>query len=288
MKRLIVNADGFGFTFGINKGIFESVTDGIVTSTSCVVNFPAIEDVGKLAREFKPLSIGIHFNLSVGSPVCKPKEIPSLVDETGEFHGARFSSLLMKGKIVEEEMVKELRAQARILKSNGVEISHWDGHQNKHLYPPFFRSGMSIAKEFGIKAIRTHRRYLFSSESKNRTRVLVKYYISHPKQIATHIYARRNTRMAERNGFKAADRLITPAYLDRSKKSNLETWISIMKRLPEGTNEIYCHPGYPDDTLRKYAVYVDERLEEVAIMKSAEVKEAARENGVTLISFWEL
>jgi len=288
VKRLIVNADGFGFTFGINKGIFESLTNGIVTSTSCVVNFPAIEEVGRLAREFRPISIGIHFNLSVGSPVCKPKEIPSLVDEKGQFHGIRFSSLLMKGKIAEEDMLKELRAQARILKSYGVEISHWDGHQNKHLYPPFFRSGMSVAKEFGIKAIRTHRRYLFSSESKNRTGALVKYYISHPKQIATHIYARRNTKMAEKSGFKAADRLITPAYLDRSKKSNLETWISIMARLPEGTNEIYCHPGYPDDTLRKYAIYVDERLEEIAIMKSTKVKEAALENGVTLISFWEL
>jgi len=288
MKRLIVNADGFGFTFGINKGIFESVADGIVTSTSCVVNFQAIEEVGKLASEFKPISIGIHFNLSVGSPVCKPKEIPSLINEKGEFHGAHFSSLIMKGKIVEEEMLKELRAQAKLLKSQGVRISHWDGHQNKHLYPLFFRCGMTVAEEFGIEAIRTHRRYLFSSESKNRTWDLVKYYISHPKQIATHIYARRNTKMAEKSGFKAADRLITPAYLDRSKKSNLETWVAIMKRLPEGTNEIYCHPGYPDDTLRKYAVYVDERLEEVTIMKSAEVKKAARENGVTLISFWEL
>ena len=49
-KKLIVNADGFGFTFGNNKGILETLEVGIVRSISTNVNFPAVEEIHKVVR----------------------------------------------------------------------------------------------------------------------------------------------------------------------------------------------------------------------------------------------
>ena len=86
-KKLIVNADGFGFTPGVNKGIIESISNGVVKSVSCNVNFPYINEVEKLIKEFPFLSIGIHLNLSVGKPVSNSSKIHSLLSENGEFWG---------------------------------------------------------------------------------------------------------------------------------------------------------------------------------------------------------
>ena len=83
-KKLIVNADGFGFTFGNNKGILETLEAGIVRSISTNVNFPAVEEIHKVAENFPHVSIGIHLNLTAGRPVSKPESILSLLDENGE------------------------------------------------------------------------------------------------------------------------------------------------------------------------------------------------------------
>jgi len=288
-KRLIVNADGFGFTPGVNKGIVEAIKNGIVTSISCVVNFPYIKELPQILSEFPNISPGIHFNLSVGRPVTHPGKIPSLVNEKGEFWGDRLLSLILEGKINKEEIETELEAQVKILLDLGIHPTHWDGHQNKHLYPLFFNAAMKIAKKYNIRKMRTHRRYLFvSGNDKFRSLLLMKYYISHPKQIISHIYSRLLMRIARSKGFIMADRLITPGYLGEDRKFHLNTWLSILKKLPPGTNEIYCHPGYPDEILEKYAIYVKEREVEIKVLSSPEIKETISLYGIKLISFYDL
>lgn len=162
MKRLIINADGFGFTPGMNKGIYEAIAYGVVTSTSCVVNFPYIEEVSNLASDFPKISIGIHFNLSVGKPVTPPESVPTLVNERGEFWGVALGRRILSGKIKYKEMKRELENEIKILLERGIQPTHWDGHQDKHLYPPFFFAAMSVAKKYGILRMRTHRRYFLS------------------------------------------------------------------------------------------------------------------------------
>lgn len=62
MKHLIVNADDFGYSYGINKGIIEAHTKGIVTSTSVMVDAIAAHQAKDLT-EFPDLSIGLHFEV---------------------------------------------------------------------------------------------------------------------------------------------------------------------------------------------------------------------------------
>ena len=71
MKYLIVNADDFGASRGINRGIIEAHRHGIVTSTSLMVNTPFSAEAAKLADEVRHLSVGLHVNLPAetnGSP----------------------------------------------------------------------------------------------------------------------------------------------------------------------------------------------------------------------------
>jgi predicted glycoside hydrolase/deacetylase ChbG (UPF0249 family) len=287
-KRLIVNADGFGFTPGINKGTAESISQGIVQSVSCVVNFPYINEIKSLIAQFPFVSAGVHFNLSVGKPVLNQSLIPSLVKDNGDFWGKELPRRLLLGKVKFSEMVKELDAQAKVLADMGVQITHFDGHQNKHLFPPFFLAALQVAKKWNINKLRCHRRYLFVADVRKRKLALASYYLKNPKQILTHAFARITTLYANIRGFRTADRLISPAYADSTKKYLLQTWMSIMETMPQGTSEIYCHPAYVDDVLKNHATYVYEREDEVKILTSDEVKNAVIKNGIELISFKEL
>ena len=287
-RSIIVNADGFGFTPGVNRGILETLKFGIVKSVSCNANFDAIEDLPELIAEFPQVSVGVHFNLSVGSPVCDPAEVPSLVGRDGTLLGEALVPKLLTGKIRQSEIEAELEAQALRMEQLGARISHWDGHENKHLYPQFFWAAMGVAKNHSIEALRTHRRYLFLDDPSNRLLRLSQYYVRNPRRILTHVGGRTSSFVARRRDFKMADRLISPSYADASAKQFMETWLAMMQLLPAGVNEIYCHPGYPDDLLRAHADYVDERADEVALLTSPELMEAISDRGIRLLSFWDL
>ena len=88
-RKLIINADG------INKGIIESIEKGVVSSISCNVNFPYIQDIEYIVKHYPKVSIGLHLNLNVGKPVCLPEEVPSLVNGSGEFWASKFTKKLL-------------------------------------------------------------------------------------------------------------------------------------------------------------------------------------------------
>ncbi|PYO36811.1 MAG: hypothetical protein DMD86_04090 [Candidatus Rokuibacteriota bacterium] len=83
-RTLIVNADDFGLTGGVSRGILEAHRTGIVTSTTVIVNRP-IDPVLLEALRASGLGVGLHLNLTLGPPVSDPKRVPSLVDAEGKF-----------------------------------------------------------------------------------------------------------------------------------------------------------------------------------------------------------
>ena len=289
-RRLIVNADGFGFASGVNRGIEKAVAGGIVRSTSCVVNFSNIEELPSFVSRWPHVSVGVHFNLSVGRPITDPSLVATLVDREGNFWGAELPRRLLSRAVSREHLRRELFAQAQRMVNLGTTPSHWDGHQNKHLYPPFFMEALRVAKQCGIRRMRTPKRYLVPEQSRGTSRPLAlgRYYLTHPRRVITHTYGRALSRLCRRRGMRMADRLISPSYLGGNKKWVLDTWLSIIDALPIGTSEIYCHPGYVDDSLRERATYVQERELEVAVLTAAELEAKVRSSGVELTSFRDL
>src|SRR5579862_1289661 len=67
VKRLVVNADDFGFTHDVNQGIVKAHRDGILTATTLMATGPAFEDAVRLAKENPSLDVGCHLVL-VGAP----------------------------------------------------------------------------------------------------------------------------------------------------------------------------------------------------------------------------
>ena len=283
MKKLIVNADGFGFTFGNNKAIFEILPRGFVKSVSVNVTWEAVKETPILARDFPHVTIGIHWNLSVGPPICDPKEIPSLVGTNGEFHNQDFPRRALKHQLNIEEMKRELRAQAKVLLDMGVPITHWDSHQSRHIYPGFFEAAIEVAKELGIMNARSNRYFLPFHKPRWLHRAM--YYTRKPIRIITHWLGARKMKYFIQAGMRVPDYRVGIVTLGEGAEYRPDAWREMLSQLPEGISEIACHPGYPDDVLRKYSSMIESRYKELQFLKSDIPSRLAEEAGVESVSF---
>lgn len=284
-KKLIINADGFGFTFGINRAIFEVANAGSISSVSVNTNFPAVCELDAFHKQFPHISIGVHVNPVVGRSVLIPTRIPSLLGINGEFLGDHFPAQLQKGCINRNELFQELLAQVRVIQDMRIPITHLDSHQNQHLRPGFFPLFLKVAKTTGIKRMRTHRHFICAEYNHPKIHA-VRYYATHPKTLALHLYTRHLMNRAERAGMRMADRLLSVGHTTGATKGNLKVWESMISNMPSGINEVYCHPAYVDDTLRQYAkYYAGERDLEREVMVSPQFRQLLAKNEMDLISF---
>ncbi len=177
MMQLIVNADDFGLTEAVNKGIVEAHVRGIVTSTTIMANGRAFDAAVSTSRRVPGLGIGVHLNLTAGEPVAPARNIPSLVDRHERLHWSpgRLLRALVARKVNLAEIETELRAQITKVFGAGIRPTHLDGHKHVHLLPGVSQIVIRVAQEFSITAIRCPReiapnlaRLLSGRSSRNR------------------------------------------------------------------------------------------------------------------------
>jgi len=145
---LIINADDFGLTQGINDAVFELAALGSLSSTTVMVNMPFADQAAKLSG-LEHFSVGLHFDLTEGRPVAPSHRVGSLLDETGCFYPqADFRQRLSAGLIKDGDMAVELKAQfERLVELLGAPPSHIDSHQNIHKAPAVARVLMAFGRE---------------------------------------------------------------------------------------------------------------------------------------------
>lgn len=81
-KICIVNGDDFGASSGINRGIIEAFTDGILTSASLMINMPAWQEAAEFSLEHPGLSVGLHVNFTnEGEPMLDLSDIGAVRSE---------------------------------------------------------------------------------------------------------------------------------------------------------------------------------------------------------------
>jgi len=283
-KRLIVNADGFGFGPGATQGIVDALEEGkFISSVSVNANFPEVDRVRELVAKFPHVSIGVHLNPAVGRPCLPACEVRSLLGPDGFFHGDDFIRLLRKGAIAVQELDAELDAQiARVRELAQNRLTHLDSQENTHLY--YFDLFLRLLRKWGLCRMRNNAS-LICLEAADPRYSRVKAYLREPHVWLMHCYRKHQMRKARAVGIRLADNLITVGYAGTGNKAHFENWLRILRNLPAGTYEIYCHPAYPDGILRQWSYYCDDRARELAILRNRELHEAARKLDVEIISF---
>jgi predicted glycoside hydrolase/deacetylase ChbG (UPF0249 family) len=157
VSRLIVNADDFGLTSGVNRAIVELHQAGVLTSTTLMASANATEPAISLALQNPSLGIGCHIVLVDGEPVLPPREIPTLIDSrTGCFPPklTTFLSRLFTGRIRSAEIEAEAAAQIALLQHRGLRLTHIDTHKHTHMFPAVLRPVLRAAAKARIHAVR--------------------------------------------------------------------------------------------------------------------------------------
>ena len=287
MKNLIVNADDFAWTQGVNRGIAEAFRHGIVTSTSLVANGEAFADAVEVARAMPRLGVGVHLNLSDGAPVAERGTVTSLLNDAGGFGGGPKSLLLRRasGGLLLEEVEREWDAQIQKVHDAGIEPTHLDGHKHVHMLPGLFEVALKLARRHGIGAIRvaleaSSLRAALASGARQRAVVVMKQGV---EARGLKLLARDARELAERSGIATADHFCGIAQTGELTREGVE---ELLKNLPEGTTELMCHPGYADEALGKTATRLqDSRQGELEILTDAGIRNLVASQGIRLIDY---
>ncbi|MBS4174471.1 chitin disaccharide deacetylase [Bacillus sp. FJAT-49736] len=146
MIRLIVNADDFGYSKGVNHGIVDAFKYGIVNSTTMMMNMAGTDHAIELAKENADLPVGIHLVLTCGKPLLS--DVPSLVDEKGNFK--RLSVLQLEKDIDLDELEREWTAQIERFLASGLTPTHFDSHHHTHGIKEFYPVVQKLAERYGL------------------------------------------------------------------------------------------------------------------------------------------
>lgn len=283
-KRLIVNSDGFGFGAGATQGILDAIREGgFISSVSVNANFPDVKRVCELAAKFPHVSIGVHLNPMAGKPCLPARQVPSLVGDDGNMKNERFLALLRMGKISLQELEAELDAQIKTVKDLvGSRLTHLDSQANGHL--SYFNLFLRLAQRWGIQRMRNNAS-LICLEAAIPKRSRLGVYVSKPHVWLAHRFRHYQMQKARSVGMRMAHNLITIGYAGTGNKTNVHNWARMMKNLPAGTYEVYCHPAYPDETLRRWSYYSQARGSELTILRNTELRRMAEDAGIEVVSF---
>jgi predicted glycoside hydrolase/deacetylase ChbG (UPF0249 family) len=276
-RQLIVNADDYGRSEGVTRGIIRAHREGIVTSTTVMMNMPNITDALKLADDYPDLGMGVHLVFTAWRPLLPPAEIPSLVDEDGYFHSQE--ALLSHPERIDTcELRAELKTQIERFRALGREPDHLDCHHFVHLYPPFFAVYVELAEEYGLPL-----RLPFPPEEElAKAAASVDIFQGLPLDFLREI-ARQDIALVQAKGIPHPDGFIRSFYGEDAL--TLENLLGILKGLPEGISEMMTHPGLADEELLAKSTYGKEREKELELLCHPQVKEMIVELGIELVNF---
>ncbi|HEU4643299.1 MAG TPA: ChbG/HpnK family deacetylase [Gemmatimonadaceae bacterium] len=267
----MINADDFGYSPGVTRGILEAHAAGTVTSTSIIANAPGFEDAARRAREAPALGIGVHLNLVQGRPLAR---VPSLVNRrTGEFLpiGALLARALAR-RVAPDEVAAECAAQIARVREAGIEPTHIDGHQHAHALPGIWPAVAAAARGAGIRVARAP--------------------LERPVAVRGDVGAMLKAAVVAA-AWRAATSGAPPlAHADhfagmslQGKRDVLPRLLRLLDALPPGTTELMVHAGRVDATLASMDRYTWQRERELEALLSEPARARLARGDIQLVTF---
>jgi hopanoid biosynthesis associated protein HpnK len=242
--RLIINADDFGLTSGINRAILELYQGGVLTSATLMAKAGATSEAVRIALANPMLGVGCHVVLVDGEPVLPPGSVPTLIDEkTGRFPRdlTTFLRRLFTGRMRSAEIEAEAAAQIALLQNAGVRLTHLDTHKHTHMFPPVLKPLLRVARKAGINAVRNPFEPEWAVSVTPRTSLVRTAEVLALRRLGPFF-----RRMIAREHIATTDGTIAVAGTGTFESDTVR---ALLGELPEGTWELVTHPGYNDADL---------------------------------------
>jgi chitin disaccharide deacetylase len=243
-----------------------------------------------LSHQAPCLGIGVHWNLTEGTPAAPGSSIPSLVNRKGFFARTpgRLWRAIILGRVSRVDIERELRAQIEKVLAAGLAPTHLDSHKHVHALPALGMVSIKLALEYGIGAIRCVaerwpapggllRRY------PRATTTIIRQYLT---GCALALISKGWTRQLRRAGIACASHfygLTATGFLDEKILGE------ILSRLPDGTSELICHPGIVDNALRRTPTRLLEQREiEYRALTQPAMKRLVQDLGIQVVNYREM
>lgn len=279
MKKLIITADDYGMCESVNRAIEDCINAGVVLSTNVMVNMPCCEDAALLKNQYPGVSVGLHYNFTVGKPLSPKEQVPSLVDETGNF--LSYSEIRKKCKNHSydlNEVKLEMSAQYRRFTEICGEPDYWNTHENVHVYPGLYRLFRNVSLDLGIKKMRSHQRIFIPSSTGETDKSLLWKLTNPVKQILLNVWQRSSLK----KGIFAPDGLLVR--MNESDKLYLAFLFSNIQWKNADIAEIAIHPSTSGEN-EYFGDITDLRVKEYEIFSSTQVKDLAKHCEIELAGF---
>jgi predicted glycoside hydrolase/deacetylase ChbG (UPF0249 family) len=312
VRQLIVNADDFGLTAGVNRGIVESSSGGVVSSTTLMANGPAFDNAVAAARSAPNLSVGCHVVLVDGTPVSPPDAVDTLIaarsSEPENFYSSlsAFAARAMLGGFDRDQLVAEITAQIRKIQAAGLQVTHLDTHKHAHIFPEILIALLRAARICGVRAIRNPIvpvKAMPARQFKNKRELWKRY----GQVRVLHTFSKQFHQRTKRAGLFTPDGVIV--VIETGSRDNLKDGskdgsknrssanpdnnpdfssllYQTLSNLPEGTWEFVCHPGYNDADLRAaHTRLLDSRDDERRLLTSVELRQFLEKEKIQVIGY---
>ena len=265
-RRLVVNADDFGLSPGVNDGILEAHAAGVVSSVSVLVNAPGWEHAAAALRDSGSLGVGLHLNLTAGEPVSAGGSLVHA--RTGRFHGlAGLVARALTGRIDPAHVAEECDAQLARLRAVGVRVTHIDSHRHVHALPGVWPYVVAGARARGVAVVRV-------PVDRGPGRAWVK---RRTIAAAWRVAARGVAPLRHADRFHGIALQGDPRFLGRL--------LAVIDGLEPGVTELMVHPGRPDRALARWDGYVAPRAVELAALTSSAARQRLGRGDVCLTHF---
>lgn len=271
LRRLIVNADDFGFSHSVNEAVIRAHREGILTSASLMVNENGFDEAVKLAKENPKLGVGLHLTLLCGKSALPPEKIPGLVNPRGEFSNSPVAvgmNYFFKRSLC-EQLRAEIHAQFEKFHATNLPLDHVNGHLHLHLHPVIFKILMEDSEQLGIRHLRLTRDCLARSRKISRGHFFYKIFHA---AIFKFLSGRARKTLEQK---KIRHAKITFGLLQNARVDE-DYILKLLPQLPDGDSELYSHPS------------LDEFKHEFDALVSPRVKEKIKSLGIELIRYQDL
>lgn len=262
--NIIICADDFGLSPGVNRGIIEAAAAGMVSAVSCMSVAPAWEDGVKRLKLPSPPALGLHLCLTGLKSLTHNTIMPTFF---------KLLKLICLNRLPKKEIETEIRAQIdKFIKHTGKNPAFLDGHMHVHQLPGIKDIVIGAAREHGAWVRNTYEPFS----------VIMDREVCRPKTFSIAIPGGVMKTALEKAGIKT-NTGFTGIY-DFSQLSDYGKLTErFLRQIKDGT-VFMVHPGYADEELAKLDPHTKSREKELAFLLSDEFSGLLKKNNIAIVS----